>query len=349
MEASSRKRGGKTVKRTILTAILLSYGVVILALFLPVGQEQAAAAQPEDTPLISAQDKTLPIVPTSSAGDSEMRLTVWTDDGPQETSGAAYLPGVLAGEMPANFCDEALKAQAVAARTYILYKQEHGCAAHPEADVCNVASCCKAWLSEAEMQERWGEDYLRNLDKICRAVYETDGQYLSYAGEPIQAVFHSSSAGKTESSANLWQALPYLVSVDSPETQEDVPNYETEVEVSASALRDAVLQVHPAADFSGAPEAWLGGVYYNETGRVTYASLGGAVLSGAELRDMFDLRSTCFSLTYTETGFLFRVTGYGHGVGMSQYGANVLARKGASYQEILTHYYPGTELTALPA
>ena len=179
------------------------------------------------------------------------------------------------------------------------------------------------------------------------AVSETDGVYLSYAGEPIQAVFHSSSAGKTESSANLWKALPYLVSVESPETQADVPNFVTEVEISAETLREAVSKLQPAADFSGEAASWLGGVYYNDTGRVTYASIGGAAVSGAELREMFSLRSTCFTLASTETGFRFCVTGYGHGVGMSQYGAQVMAEQGSTYREILQHYYPGAQLSSL--
>lgn len=336
------------MKRTILTATLLTWCVILLAVLLPLTREEVEAPPPHESPTPSAVPPVrTPELPAPLQGaDATVRLTVWTSDALQETTLSDYLPGVLAGEMPAGFGDEALKAQAVAARTYILYKRLHGCHTHPEAVVCDAAECCKAWLSQEALQQRWAEDYTQNMEKMCAAVSETDGLYLSYAGEPIQAVFHSSSAGKTESSANLWKALPYLVSVESPETQEDVPNFVTEVEVSAEALKAAVSSVHPAADFSGEADTWLGGVYYNETGRVTYASLGGAVLSGAELREMFSLRSTCFTLKATEAGFVFCVTGYGHGVGMSQYGAKVMAENGAGFQEILLHYYPGTQLSA---
>ena len=342
------------MKRTIVAALLLTACAITLAALFPgpqMGQAMQSPAvspdgEPSPTPETAApetEDAPLPL----TGGDNATLLKVWSEGALEEVTAADYLPGVVAGEMPANFQDEALRAQAVAARTYILYQREHGCASHPEADVCDDPACCKAWLSEAALRERWGEDYDANMAKISAAVTNTDGLYLTYGGEPIQAVFHSSSAGRTESSANIWSELPYLVSVDSPESGEDVPDYVTEVEVSADALREAVTTVHPAADFSGEPADWLGGVYYNDTGRVAYASLGGAAVSGTELREMFSLRSASFTLEYTGESFLFTVTGYGHGVGMSQYGANTLAEQGADFQVILEHYYPGTKLSSL--
>lgn len=332
------------MKRTIIIALLLTACAVTLAALLPGRRE----VETEPTPSLPAETETpapkeIPV--PLQGGDKATLLTVWSGDKLVETTAEDYLPGVLAGEMPADFHEAALQAQAVAARTYILYKQGHGCATHPEADVCDDPACCKAWLSEDELRERWGADFAGNMARMCDAVSATDGLYLTYDGEPIQAVFHSSSAGKTESSGNIWSELPYLVSVDSPESEESVPDYVTEVEVSASTLKEAVLAVHPAADFSGEPEEWLGGVYYNDTGRVAYASLGGAAVSGAEIRKMFALRSACFSLEYTDGSFHFTVTGYGHGVGMSQYGANAMAADGSDFQEILAHYYPGTTLS----
>lgn len=333
------------MKRTIVTAVLLTACAVTLGALLP-EKNVSAAPLPSAAPESAAPD-----MPTPSAspvplagGDGELLFLVWSDGETESVTAAEYLPGVLAGEMPANFHPQALAAQAVAARTYILYKQLHGCATHPEADVCDNAACCKAWLSDTALRERWGEEYQTNMDKMRAAVEATDGLYLTYEGQPIQAVFHSSSAGRTEDSGNIWSALPYLVSVDSPEDSSAVPNFVTESEVSTEALREAVLSLHPAADFSDEPEEWLGGVYYNDTGRVAYASLGGAAVSGGELRSLFSLRSACFTLSYTGSAFLFRVTGYGHGVGMSQYGANTMAEAGADFREILFHYYPGTEL-----
>ena len=191
--------------------------------------------------------------------------------------------------------------------------------------------------------ENWGGAYEENMSKILSAVRSTDGQYLSYGGEAIEAVFHSSSAGKTEDSAELWSARPYLVSVDSPETAEDVPNYVTTVTVPCEDFAAKLSSLRPGADFSGEPALWLGPAAEDASGRVDSVEIGGAQFTGQELRELFSLRSTAFTLDYTVEGFLFTVTGFGHGVGMSQYGANVMAENGSGYREILAHYYPGTD------
>ncbi|MBR5094189.1 MAG: stage II sporulation protein D, partial [Oscillospiraceae bacterium] len=253
-----------------------------------------------------------------------------------------YLFGVVAAEMPASFPSEALKAQAVAARTYALWCAAQG--KHPQAQVCTDPGCCQAWLSEEALRERWGEDYARYAAKIRDAVAATAGQVLRYEGAPVFAAFHSSSPGATEDSGALWEALPYLVSVPSPETEADVPGYSSVLRCSPLDFRDTVLSARPLADLSGPEEDWIGQLRQDESGRVAALVLGGAELSGQELRRLFSLRSTAFSLTYEDGWFVFDVRGYGHGVGMSQYGAKVLAEQGATYREILAHYYPGTEL-----
>lgn len=319
--------------RTIVAAALLC---LVIALMLPL--LFAGGGQAEPAP--SAE-------PESAAGglDSELSFTVLTADGVETVTMSDWLPGVVAGEMPALFEEEALKAQAVAARTYIMYSMGREKPAHPEADVCDDPACCKAHSTDEELREKWGESYEENMARVLEAVRSTDGEYMSYGGEVIQAVFHSSSAGRTEDSAAIWQAEPYLVSVESPETAEDVPNYVTSVTVSPEDFREAVLTVHPEAEFGEDPAFWLGAAVRDASGRVESVDIGGTQVPGTELRTLFQLRSTAFTLDYTAEGFLFTVTGYGHGVGMSQYGANVMAEDGADYEEILTHYYPGAELT----
>ena len=333
-----RRRKGEIGKTALIALVLLCLSLVLL--------RALRARAPEPTPE-AAPAPTQETARTPPGGDDALCLRVWTRGELLSVSAADYLPGVLAGEMPASFSDAALRAQAVAARTYILWKTGHGCAAHPEADVCDEPSCCKAWCGEEELREKWGGDYEANMARMRAAVADTDGWYLSWAGEPIQAVFHAASPGRTEDSANIWQPLPYLVSVESPETAEEVPNYVTEVEVSAETLRETISRARPAADLSGSPEGWIGGVSMSDTGRVAYITLGGAAFTGQEIRQLFGLRSACFTLERTEAGFLFRVTGFGHGVGMSQYGAEVMARGGSTWQEILAHYYPGTTLESL--
>ena len=256
-----------------------------------------------------------------------------------------YLVGVVAAEMPADFEPEALKAQAVAARTYALY-----CAAtgkHPDADVCTASRCCQAWRSEAQLRESWGVDYEDKMRRIRRAVESTAGEVLRFQGEAVFAAFHSSSAGFTEDCGAIWSGLPYLVSVSSPESADSVPHYVSFVSLSAQELRETLLGADPEADFAEAPEEWVGAIRRDESGRVAEAVIGGVPFSGVRLRALFSLRSTAFDLDYADGVFRFTVTGFGHGVGMSQYGANVMAAEGADYREILAHYYPGTELSSL--
>ena len=330
------KRQGKELRRTALIALVL---ICLSLILLRALQKRAIAPEPprEETAAPSAE----------TGRDAGVTLRVWSQGELREESAADYLPGVLAGEMPADFQTEALRAQAVAARTFILWKTGHGCLSHPEADVCDEPSCCKAWLSADALREKWGADYAENMARVRAAVADTDGWYLCWEGEPIQAVFHASSSGRTEDSGNIWQPLPYLVSVETPETAADVPNFVTEVELSDGALRETVLAARPAADFSGEAAGWFGEISRDGSGRVASVTLGGERFTGAELRQLLGLRSACFTVERGEGGFLFRVTGFGHGVGMSQYGAEVMARDGAAWQEILAHYYPGTTLARI--
>ena len=268
--------------------------------------------------------------------DSRTAVRLLTDGGVRELTMADYLPYAVAAEMPASFGPEALKAQAVAARTYVFRGGRH-----QDADVCADSGCCLAFLSEEELRALWGEDFDRNMGAVAEAVRATDGQILTYRGEAIQAVFHASSAGSTEDSGNLWQPLPYLVSVSTPETSESVPGLYSEKSFAPDELR-SLLGISPEES----PEAWLGPAEPDSAGRVGSLTLGGVTFSGRELRSLLGLRSTAFAVRYENGRFVFTAAGYGHGVGMSQYGARLLADQGMTYDQILAHYYPGTELTA---
>ncbi len=322
--------------KTIAAAAIL---VVIIALCLPL---LLSAPPPEvgETPPPATQS---PV----AAADSEQSFTVSEDGIIRVVTMAEWLPGVLAGEMPALFESEALRAQAVAARTYIMHRMEHTTANHPDAAVCDNPGCCKAHIDDAAMREKWGNKYSAYLSKMQDAVTGTDGQYLSYEDKPIQALFHSSSAGLTEDAAAVWSALPYLVSVESPETAEDVPNYVSRVELPPESFKETLLAAYPEAALSGEPSSWLGETALDSSGRVETISLGGVEVAGTKMRTIFSLRSTAFKLELSDGVFVFTVTGFGHGVGMSQFGANVMAEGGADYAEILSHYYPGTELVAV--
>ena len=257
---------------------------------------------------------------------------------------ASYLMGVVRAEMPASFEAEALKAQAVAARTYTLYKMENGGApGHPQADACDDITCCKAYLSAEDAALSWGADSGAWEEKIQKAVEDTDGECVLYRGEPVLAVFHSSSAGRTQDAAAVWsQSLPYLQSVESPENEDTVPNYRSQASFPAGELKELLLNALPEADLSGSPSDWFTNMKVQENGSVTSLAVGGVSVSGSRLRTILGLRSACFTLSFPGDQVVFSVTGYGHGVGMSQYGANVLAGDGMDYREILAWYYTDT-------
>lgn len=298
----------------------------------PPGEESAAAAGEEEAEL------------SHTLTDADLKLRVLMDGQTREMSMEEYLPMALMGEMPAGFEPEALKAQAVALRSYALYYRAAPKAVHPEADICASAACCAAARTAEEMAESWGAQADEYARKIADAVKATDGQYLSYEEEAILAMFHSSSMGATEHSSELRNPLPYLLSVGSPETAEDVKNLLSTVEVSPEDFRETISRSFPALSLEGEPSAWLGSVTPSAGGRVGSINIGGQEISGLTMRQMFSLRSTDFQLKWTGGNFLFTVSGYGHGLGMSQYGANTMAKEGESYAEILSHYYPGTEL-----
>jgi len=282
--------------------------------------------------------------------DGGVQLAVKNGDAVEIMALDAYLQGVVRGEMPASFELEALKAQAAAERTYIYYQLAAGRKeAHPNADVCTDPSCCNAWLSEEAAREKWGGDFDGWESRIEEAVAATDGQVALYDGQPILAVFHSSSAGKTAGAGDVWSGdMPYLRSVDSPEGEETVPNYYSAAEFTAAEAKALLAQAHPELTFSGGPDKWFGAVEKDESGRVGTVEVCGAPLRGVEVRRIFSLRSACFTIDAAADRVTFRVTGYGHGVGMSQYGANELARQGRTWQEILLWYYADIAIGPAP-
>lgn len=282
--------------------------------------------------------------------DGGVQLAVKNGDAVEIMALDVYLQGVVRGEMPASFELEALKAQAAAERTYVYYQLAAGRKeAHPNADVCTDPSCCNAWLSEEAAREKWGGDFDGWESRIEEAVAATDGQVALYDGQPILAVFHSSSAGKTAGAGDVWSGdMPYLQSVDSPEGEETVPNYYSAAEFTAAEAKALLAQAHPELTFSGGPDKWFGAVEKDESGRVGTVEVCGAPLRGVEVRRIFSLRSACFTIDAAADRVTFRVTGYGHGVGMSQYGANELARQGRTWQEILLWYYADVTIGPAP-
>lgn len=332
------------MKRVTAAAV----GMVLILFLLPVllVDGPAGAADEETTlvlPAIPSPAKTQEKAPVGEDADTTVRVAM--EDGEvEEMTMADYLWSVTAAEMPASFEMEALKAQAVTARTYTVWKMEAGESNHPDADVCTDINCCQAFLSREQAAATWGDSAVVYAEKISSAVSETDGQIITYEGQPIQAVFFSSAAGRTEDAVAVWgNAVPYLVGVDSPEG-ENVPNYYTELTLTAEEFREIFLARYPGADLSGAPSGWFQNETATASGRVATMDVGGITVKGTELRSLFSLRSASFTVETGEASVTFRVTGYGHGVGMSQYGANALAQQGMAYKEILKWYFTGVEV-----
>ena len=284
-----------------------------------------------------------PLTAPACVHDSETTLRVLHGDTVEELSMHEYLCGVVRGEMLPSFHEAALCAQAAAERTYLYYQLTHGGkSAHPQADVCTDPGCCNAYLSEEAAREKWGGKFEEYDAVIEKAVSDSDGQIVLYEGAPILAVFHSSSAGATASSGDVWMAdLPYLVSVESPEKGDDIPNYYSVNAYSTGEFSRLFRTAHADADFSGSPDTWIKNIVTSGD-RVEQATVGGVTVAGKELRSIYGLRSTAFTVDCSQDTITFHVTGYGHGVGLSQYGANELAREGKTWQEILAWYYTGT-------
>lgn len=245
-----------------------------------------------------------------------------------------YICRVVLGEMPASFEVEALKAQAVAARTYTL--RCLGGSKHENGAICTSSKCCQSYC-EPEGYIRNGGTYA-NVRKVFDAVMQTAGEVVYYGDQLIMATYFSSAGGTTEDAKAVWgNSFPYLTPVDSPEG-DDRYNGET---VSFSVKE---FQEKMGVTLKGKPESWFGAVTYTVGGGVDKIRIGGKMYSGITLREKLGLRSTDFTVTATDTGVTFTTNGYGHRVGMSQYGADAMAATGSDYKTILLHYYTGTHL-----
>ena len=261
-----------------------------------------------------------------------------------------YLVGVVAAEMPATFQLEALKAQAVAARSYSAYKMENFSnvdaqnGGHtPHADVCTDYTHCKAYIDESDMRKLWGDDYEQYIQKIRGAVSQTDGEILVYGEETVNAVFHSTSSGMTENASDVWGLdVPYLRSVASP-GENLSPSYTSRAEFTKEEFLRIIKETYEDIVIPD-ENLWAFPLSKSASGGVIKADVFGVSIDGAKMRSMFSLKSTHFDMSFETEKIIFDVKGYGHGVGMSQYGANYLAGQGLTYDEILYWYYSGTRI-----
>ena len=255
-----------------------------------------------------------------------------------------YLCNVVSAEMPADYEIQALQAQAIVARTYTIYKILNK--KHENADICDSSTCCQAWISKEDRLARWEEQKREaNWQKISEAVNNTAGKIITYNNQPINAFFHSNSGGITEIPVNVWggTGYPYLQSVETS-GEDGYKQYQSEVEFTQEELINKLKTKYAdiSIDFSNNEDIKI--IDYTESTRVKTVKFGNQQLSGVETRTILGLKSTNFEITKNGDKIKFSVKGYGHGVGMSQTGADAMAKQGNNAEEIIKHFYTGVEI-----
>lgn len=255
-----------------------------------------------------------------------------------------YILGVVAGEMPASFHVEALKAQALAARTYTMLRMRQfgggGCSKHPEAEICTDSAHCQAYKNPAAVK--------KDLDKLKEAVYGTAGQVIVYDNKLIDAVFHSTSGGKTENSEEIWSSkVPYLRSVIS-NYEEHSPKYVAQQEISIDNFIQSMKKLDPEVKINKKNiKNEIKVVERSEGGRITKIKIGDKTFDGMDVRNALGLNSSNFNYTLGLGKITFTVIGNGHGIGLSQYGADGMAKNGAGFRDIVMHYYQGVDIVEI--
>ena len=318
-----------THRLALWAALLVLAGAAPFLALLPGGGQTVPKA-----PAMTARPS--PAATTAPTPAAAQTVTVYDEALGKERllSVEAFMAGAAACEMPPDWPDAALQAQMVASRSY----------AQAQSQPMTVNSAqCSGWTEESVLKLRWGDDFEATYARLQALAAQVSGAVLLYDGAPAAACYHAASCGHTEASQNVWlTALPYLQGVDSP-WDRTAPDFEVTVEYTAPQLSDAVASLTGAIP-QGDAAGWLGDTVWDAAGYVQSITIAGQKLTGSEVRGALGLRSACFSMAWDGAVFTVTTRGYGHGVGLSQYGAKAMAEGGSSWREILAYYFPGTQL-----
>ena len=318
-----------TRRLALWAALLVLAGAAPFLALLPGGGQTV----PKAPAMTARPSPAATTVPTPAAAQT---VTVYDEALGKERllSVEAFMAGAAACEMPPDWPDAALLAQMVASRSY----------AQAQSQPMTVNSAqCSGWTEESILKLRWGDDFEAAYARLQALAAQVSGAVLLYDGAPAAACYHAASCGHTEASQNVWlTALPYLQGVDS-HWDRTAPDFEVTVEYTAPQLSDAVASLTGAVP-QGDAAGWLGDTVWDAAGYVQSITIAGQKLTGSEVRGALGLRSACFSMAWDGAVFTVTTRGYGHGVGMSQYGAKAMAEGGSSWREILAYYFPGTQL-----
>ena len=313
--------------------------VAVIMLLAPLAALPSAVSNEKTETSVAEETTEAVTVSTVSASDGEDVISGFmTAENKAETMPLRdYIIGVVAAEMPASYETEALKAQALVAVTFTRYRQASGGDKElDDAVISDDSSKHQGYISREEMQSKWGDAFGVYYDRICNAVDCVLDEVICYNGKPIMAAYHAMSAGRTEAAESIWGAdVPYLQSVDS-HWDEDSTRFSSEVVLSREKIAE-IMSV-------GADDVYIKTKSTTPGGTVLSIDVCGNVITGIEARELFGLRSPVFTVERDGDNYIFSVSGYGHGVGMSQNGADSMACEGYSYIEIIKHYYQGVEI-----
>lgn len=309
---------------------------VIMGMILP-GIVLNWAVEEDGTQATHAIGETAPTIPVETQYRSSMAVTLRHQNGTLETMNMDdYLVGVLLGEMPSTFHQEAKKAQSVVARTFARKAFVTG-GKHGDGSVCENAACCQAHITVEEYLARGGTR--QAVEEAAQAVYATSGYVLTYEGQLIEATYFSCSGGSTEDAVAVWGTdFPYLRAVESP-GEEHAAHFSDTVYFTKQEFLDRL-----GMNLTGDPAGWIGEITYTAGDGIDTMKIGGTAFRGTQLRSLLSLRSTSFAVIPDGGGITIISRGFGHRVGMSQYGADAMGLGGSTYQEILAYYYGGTSL-----
>lgn len=319
------------MKGTFILSLVIIFSMLVIPLSsLSVAETPATqVAVPQDDVSYQKDDSV----------ESPEKIKVLNGDKIEEYSIKDYIFGVVAAEMPALYHEEALKAQAVAAYTFVCYRMQSN--TNSDYDISADPEVAQCFITREDAASRWGDNAQEYTQKIDKCISEVAGQILTYDNQPIFAAYHAISPGKTNPCSDVWSKdLPYLKSVDSSGDL-FAEKYLSEAQFTADEISDKLKDIATA---SGEVKNYFSDIKTTDTGLVKSISYCGKKITGAEICKALNLRSSHFEVTFAENKFTFTVKGYGHGVGMSQNGADYLAKQGKTYKEILLHYYNGATL-----
>lgn len=336
------------MKKILLYVIMIAGSAAVIPAIPACFSGDTKALPEKSTSEITVKEYIFDNADTTEISDEPYKVLDITSGQVLEVPVREYVIGAVCAEMPASFETEALKAQAVTAHTYA-ERQRIIERSNPSAELCgadfsNDTSKYQGYYTESQIKYYFGDNYDEYYAKISRAVDEVLPYILTYNAEPAIAAFHSMSSGTTESAENAWgTAVDYLVPVDSS-YDISAPRYIEEVRIEKSALKNYLEKAFTGINLSDDFSEWVIPAEISDSGTVLTAIAGDMTVTGNDIRSALGLRSADFDVKYTDNEAVFTTKGYGHGVGMSQYGANAMASEGSSWRDILMHYYTGCEI-----